>query len=342
MKSKKNSVPQPLPDETLSSWMCRVNSTAAIPFISHERFSSSEGEIKERDERGLWGEGFADRDVLSENRLIEPLMRIFGISPEWLTKRFPEFSQLIIPTQFRRAFCSECLMESFQHVGIPVSKVQWCYLAKPMCELHGIPLHDSTRLFIEHDDYSVQALVSYLDDPKFKETQDHVRSAGRLTLSLAFKAQKHFQKLIKRAHKSGDGLKVQMFMITLMRTMMMPAYHHAYPNIAFHNWGGTNPYMGLGIHADFFLEIYRSTCLARIYALYFSAIALGWISSKQAFTTIRECYFAPWRVDQVWCRLDNYPGILRLVALELKSYQTQYLSLADLDSPALNRMSYDE
>ncbi|WP_054893452.1 MULTISPECIES: hypothetical protein [unclassified Pseudomonas] len=342
MKSKKFSIPQPFPDETLSSWMWRVNSTATIPLISHERFSSPEGEILERDEQGLRGEGFADRDVLSENRFIEPLMRIFGISPEWLSKRFPAFSQLSIPIQFRRAFCSECLMESFQHVGIPVSKVQWCYLAKPMCELHGVPLHDSTRLFIEHDDYSVQALVSYLDDPKFKETQDHVRSAGRLTHSLAFKAQQHFQRLVKRARKSGDELKVQMFMITLMRTMMMPAYHHAYPNVAFHNWGGTNPYMGLGIHADFFLEIYRSTCLARIHALYFSAIALGWISSKQAFTTTRECYFAPWRVDQVWSRLDSYPSVLRIVALELKNYQTQYLNLADLDSPALNRMSYDE
>ncbi|MCO7572017.1 TniQ family protein [Pseudomonas chlororaphis] len=341
MKPKKKSFPEPLPDETLSSWMWRVNSTSTIPFISHERFSSPEVEIKARDTRGIWGERFADRDLLSENTFIEPLMRTFNISPAWLDRRFPEFSQLTIPTQFRRAFCSECFIESFEHVGIPISKVQWCYLTKPMCELHGVPLQDSTRLFIDYDDYSVQAFVSYWDEPKFKEAQNHVRETGRLTHGLALKAQKQLQKLIRRASKSGEGLKVQMFVLTLMRAMMMPAYHHAYPKIAFNNWGGTHAYTGLGVHGDFYQEIYRSTCLARLYALYFSAIALGWISSGQAFKALHEGYYAPWNIDQIWSRLDNYPGVLRLLASELKSYQSQYLSIADLNSPKLNSLSYD-
>lgn len=79
MKPKKKSFPEPLPDETLSSWMWRVNSTSTIPFISHERFSSPEVEIKARDTRGIWGERFADRDLLSENTFIEPLMRTFNV-----------------------------------------------------------------------------------------------------------------------------------------------------------------------------------------------------------------------------------------------------------------------
>lgn len=342
MKSKKNLVLEPFPDETLSSWMWRLNSTATIPFMSYERFSSPEGEISERDELGLWGEQFADRDLLSENTFIEPLIRTFDISPAWLGRRFPEFSQLTIPSQFRRAFCSDCFMESFEQVGIPVSKVQWCYLTKPMCELHGVPLQDSKIIFINHDDYAVQALVSYWDEPKYKEGQDHIRSAGSVTHSLALKAQKKLQKLIRRASKSGESLKVQMFMLTVMRAMMMPAYHHAYPMVAFDNWGGSQPYAAPGIHGNFYQEIYRSTCLARLYALYFSAIALGWISSGQAFKAVREGYFAPWRIDQVWSRLDKYPGVFRLLASELKSYQSQYLNIADLNSPKLNSLSHDE
>lgn len=341
MKSTKTYVPQPLPDETLSSWMWRVNSTATIPFIFHERFSSPEREIAERDERGLWGGRFEDRDLLSENTFIEPLVKILGISPKWLNKRFPAFSQITIPTQFRRAFCAECLMESFEHVGIPFSKVQWCYLTQPMCELHGVPLQDSTKLFINHDDYAVQALVSYWDEPKFKDGQDYIRSTGSVTHNLALEAQKQLQKLIRQASKSGESLKVQMFMLTLMRAMMMPAYHHAYPKVAFDNWGGANPYSAPGIHGDFYQEIYRSTCLARLYALYFSAIALGWISSQQAFKAIREGYFAPWSANHIWSRMDKSPGLLRLLASELKGYQSKYLSIADLKCPRLDGLSND-
>lgn len=309
--------------------------------MSNLRFGSPEGEIVKSDTLGLWGERSADRDLLSENAFVETLKGTLGISHAWLVRRFPELSQPAIPVQFRRAFCSECFMDSFKYVGIPVCKVQWCYLAKPMCELHGVPLHDSTELFINHDDYAVQAFVSYWDEPKFKEVLNHVRSAGRLTHSLAFKAQQQLQKLIRQAAKSGEGFKVQMFILTLMRAMMMPSLHHAYPKLAFDNWGGANPYKGLGVHGDFYQEIYRSTCLARLYALYFSAIALGWISSGQARKALCEGYFAPCSPSQIWSRLDKCPGVVRLIISELKCYQSNYLNITELHIPDGIGVRYD-
>ncbi|MFJ7789303.1 hypothetical protein [Pseudomonas sp. NPDC096925] len=341
MKPTKSTFPEPLLDETLSSWVWRVNSTLPIPFMSNLRFGSSEGEIVKSDTLGLWGERFADRDLLSENAFIEPLKGTLGISNAWLVRRFPEFSQPAIPAQFRRAFCSECFMDSFKHVGIPVCKVQWCYLAKPMCELHGVPLHDSTELFINHDDYAVQAFVSYWDEPKFKEVLNHVRITGRLTHGLAFKAQQQFQKLIRRATKSGEGIKVQMFLLTLMRAMMMPSLHHAYPKMVFANWGETHPYKSLGVHGDFYQEIYRSTCLARLYALYFSAVALGWISSRKAREPLYESYFAPRSPYQIWSRLDEHPGVLKLIISEFKCHQSRHINTADLNIPDLIRARYD-
>lgn len=324
-------VVEPLPDETLSSWMWRVNSTATIPLMSHLQFGSQEVGIIRSDMLGLKGARFADRDLLSENAFIEPFKKTFGISSSWLKKRFPEFNQLAIPFQFRRAFCPDCFMESFRRVGIPVSKVQWCYLTQPICELHGMPLLDSTELFINHDDYAVQALVLYWDEPQFKENMNNVRSAWRQTHSLALRVQRRFQRLLRRAFKSGEDFKVQMFMISLMRAMMIPALHHAYPKIAFHNWGGADPYAGFGVHGDFYLEIYRSTCLARLHSLYLSGIALGWITSGQSRKALRENYFAPSSPAHIWSRIGDYSGVIRLLSSELKCYETQHLNTADLN-----------
>lgn len=335
MSPRSTMVVEPLPDETLSSWMWRVNSTATIPLMSHLQFGSLEGGIIKSDMLGLQGARFVERDLLSENAFIEPFKKSFNISSSWLEKRFPGFNQLTIPVQFRRAFCPDCFMESFRHVGIPVSKVQWCYLTKPICELHGFPLLDSTELFINHDDYTVQAFVLYWDEPQFKENMNHVRSAWRQTHCLALRVQRQFQRLLRRAFKSGEDFKVQMFMLSLMRAMMMPALHHAYPKIAFHNWGGADPYAGFGVHGDFYQEIYRSTCLARLHALYLSGIALGWITSGQARKTLRENYYAPSSSDHIWSRIGNYSEVIRLLGSELKRYETQYLNAADLNIPDL-------
>lgn len=341
MKLRKQAVPEPLADETLSSWMWRVNSTAHIPIMSHIRFSAPEGEMLGCDSMGLRGAWFADRDLLTENPFIESFRQVFNISQSWLSKRFPKFSQPTIPTQFRRAFCSQCFSESFQEVGIPVSKVQWCYLTNPLCELHGTPLHDSSVFFVDHDDYTVQAFVSYWDYPKFKENCDLVRDFGKIRNGLALKAQQRLQKLTKLASRSGQGFNVQMFVLTLMRAMMMPALHHGYPSIAFHQWGGCEPYAGLGVHGDFYQEIYRSTCLARLHALYFSAIMLGWITSEQARKTLHENYFSPWNTHMIWSMLDNSPKVLSLLFSELKLYETSYLNLTLIDIPKLIRICYD-
>lgn len=341
MKLKKYIIAQPLADETLSSWMWRVNSTTPRPVLSHIRFSSPDGEIVTRDTLGIQGERFADRDLLVGNTFMEAIMQTFDISEPWLRKHFPGFTQPTVPCQFRRAFCSQCFMESYQQIGIPVSKVQWCYLTKPLCELHGVPLHDSSIMFIAHDDYTVQALVAYWDDPNFKKNCDLIRDAGRMKNALALKAQRRLHNVTKRASRSGESFKVQMFTLTLMRAMLMPALHHAYPKIAFDYWGGTHPYTKVGIYGDFYQEIYRSTCLARLYALYYSAIALGWVSTKQAHSTLHEGYFSPTSVDQIWSRLDKSPGLVRLILSELKLYETSFLSIAGLEIPSRIRDRYD-
>lgn len=299
MKPKKIKILKPLDDETLSSWMWRVNSASSIPIITNMRLTSPEYEIKAQDLRGVHGEKFEDRDVLSENAFVEIFKDKFNISQAWLHKRFPAFGHPYIPAQFRRAFCSECFKESFQQVGIPVSKVQWCYLTQPFCELHGVLLHDLPGCFINHDDYTVQAFVFYWDDRRFKENCDLINHTWRLRLGLAFKIQKQLQRVTRRAAGSGDGFKVQMFALTLMRAMMMPTFHHAYPKMAFNNWGGPDSYIGHKTYINFYQEIYRSTCLARAHALYLSAIVLGWVSSEEAFKTLDENHYAPFTADSV-------------------------------------------
>lgn len=340
MKPKKAKILEPLDDETLSSWMWRVNSVSSIPIITHMRLTSPECGIKARDLRGVHGESFEDRDLLSENTFIEAFKDTLSLSQTWLQKRFPGFSHPFIPAQFRRAFCSQCFMESFQQVGVPVSKVQWCYLTKPFCEVHGVLLHDSPECFINRDDYAVQAFVSYWDDRNFKRNCDLVNDAWPLWFGLALRSQKRLEHVMRRVPSSGDSFAVQMFVLTLMRAMMMPALHHAYPAIAFNNWGGPDCYIGHKNHINFYQEIYRSTCQARAHALYLSAIVLGWISHEEAFKASCENYYAPLTADSVWSRLDSSPGLVGLTLSELKLHETQYFNLAGLKIPDLMRSRY--
>ena len=341
MKSRNTSLPEPLADETLSSWLWRVNSSAHIPFLSQERFNSLDGMIVTRDNRAINGEWFADRDLLSENEFVESFKKTFDIGQPWLNKRFPGFNRPAIPSQFRRAFCSQCFIDSFRKVGIPVCKLQWCYLTKPLCDLHGIPLHDSSILFEDFDDYTVQAFVSYWDKNKFKEGCDKMREVGRLRHGLTFKVQRRLDKLTRLAAKSGESFKVQMFLLTLMRAMMMPALHHGYPRFAFEYWGGDEGYASPSVHGNFYQEIYRSTCMARLYALYFSAIMLGWITRDQASKTLHENYYAPFCKDSIWSLLDESGILLGLLISELKLYETPHLNLAGLYIPKLVRLCYD-
>ncbi|WP_455922645.1 hypothetical protein [Pseudomonas putida] len=341
MKSRNTSIPEPLPDETLSSWLWRVNSSTDMPILCHERFNSQEGMIVTRNNRAIQGEWFADRDLLSENEFVESFKKTFNIGQPWLNKRFPGFDRPAIPTQFRRAFCSQCFIDSFRKVGIPVCKVQWCYLTKPLCNLHGIPLHDSSILFEDFDDYTVQAFVSYWDTNKFKENCDKMREVGRLRYGLALKVQRRLDKLTRLAAKSGESFKVQMFVITLMRAMMMPVLHHGYPKFSFDYWGGGEEYATPSVHGNFYQEIYRSTCMARLYALYFSAIMLSWITYDQARKTLHENYYAPLSKDSIWSLLDEPRGLLGLLISELKLYETRHLNLAELYIPKLIRICYD-
>jgi hypothetical protein len=335
-------LPEPQVGETLSSWMWRVNATSRVPFLSCARFTSGEREELNRKTWGINGNRFADRDRLTENSYIEDLKRVFKVSQTWLNKRFPEFNHPVIPTQFRKAFCSDCFMESFQQFGIPVCKMQWCYLTKPLCDLHEVPLHDSSEFFVDDDDYTVQAFVSYWDDPSFKEHCDLIRHGGEKRTALALKVQRRLHNLLRRASTSGESFKVEMFVVTLMRAMLMPTFHYAYPRIAFHFWGGSDQFASLGFYGNFFQEIYRSTCLARIYALYFSGIVLGWITSEHARKTLHEGYLAPWHADMIWSKLDERAGLLTLIFSELKLYQTSYLNCNDFYIPELIRMRLDE
>lgn len=341
MKSQNASLPEPLADETLSSWLWRVNSSTPIPILTHERFNSQEGMIVTRDNRAIEGDRFADRDLLNENKFTELFKKQFKLSHAWLNKRFPGFDRPVIPTQFRRSFCSQCFIESFRNVGIPVGKVQWCYLTKPLCDIHGIPLHDSPILFENFDDYTVQAFVSYWDINKFKERCDTIREVGELRHSLTFKVQRRLNKLTRLAVKSGEDLKLQMFVLTLMRAMMMPVLHHGYPKFAFDYWGGRDAYARFSVHGNFYQEIYRSTCMARLYALYFSAIMLGWITRDQASKTLHENYYAPFCKDAIWSLLNQSGVLLGLLISELKNYETQHLNLAGLYIPELIRLAYD-
>lgn len=341
MKSRNTSLPEPLADETLSSWLWRVNSSTPIPILSHERFKSQEGMIVTRDNRAIEGDWFADRDLLNENKFTELFKTQFKLSDAWLNKRFPGFDRPIVPTQFRRAFCSQCFIESFRKVGIPVSKIQWCYLTKPLCDLHGVPLHDSPILFEDWDDYTVQAFVSYWDIDNFKGRCDRILEMGELRHSLTFKVQRRLNKLTRLAAKSGEGLKLQMFVLTLMRAMMMPVMHHGYPKFAFDYWGGNEAYTRFSVYGNFYQEIYRSTCMARLYALYFSAIMLDWITRDQASKTLHENYYAPFCKDAIWSLLYESGVLLGLLISELKKYETQHLNLAGLYIPKLIRLAYD-
>ncbi|WP_139317814.1 hypothetical protein [Pseudomonas sp. PA1(2017)] len=332
---------EPLIDETLSSWLYRVNVSLGMPL----RFYSSPSVGPDRPSLSSGGASmaFSDPDIVGENLFLEEVATQLSISRGWLEKRFPRTNRPTVPAQYRRSFCIHCHSDSVKAVNNPICKSSWSYLTKPQCEIHSVPLIDCHLTVSGTADFSAQTLLWYCSVHSIEREVYLSNDACKLRSALALNVQRRISSLEVGVDVSKGASSVEMFVFTLMRAMMMPQVHHSYSKIAFRQWESHKRYDTRGTYINFFQEIYRSTCFMRIHALYLCGIILGWVDEDEAQATNKiEGWYSPFAADFIWGMLKD-SKLLRLMFTELKRYESSALNLNHLRGlPSPYRSSYCE
>lgn len=328
-------ISEPVVGESLSSWGHRINRQIETPILSNQHSISDARRIDQGDAPISSGIRFADPDDVATNDWVSNCVQTLGIPRQWFECQFRFFDRPYTPLRYRRAFCYECLAQSVQAAGLPAWKSEWRHLTQPLCSLHGVPLLDAPVSFALTLDHPVRAFTWYWDSPHAIEHFELICKAWPLRNALAFDVQRRFDDLRARASDCAEQAQMDSFMLSLMRAVLMPCLHHAYPRIVFSDWGGSNVYSGDAFYIHFYQEIYRAPCFARVGALYLCGVVLGWITEEEARSTSSEGHFTPSRAWHIWEVMGKNSNLLTQLGDELRRYESRSLSLSSLvDIPA--------
>lgn len=319
---------EPIFDETLSSWLYRLNVSLEMPVIfypecriSHSWLAPGQTHITER---------FLDPDLVSENLILNIYKEELGIPHSWIDQVFHILARARVPAQFRNSFCIRCYADSIKWVGLPACKTSWIQLTRPQCEIHCIPLIESPFAVSRVADFPAQTLLWYCGSHNVMKENEIINNSSKLRYALSLRVQQRVDRILKGSEHSQHSSSVEAFVITLMRAVMMPILHHAYPKIAFRQWGYRKRYQVNNLYLNFFQEIYCSSSLMRTHALYLCGIVLGWVSESEALSTSEEALYSPCQAGTIWDRINSYPGLMGLMASELKKHECPLLKIQDL------------
>lgn len=328
-------ISEPVVGESLSSWGHRINMQIETPISSYQFFVSDARRIDQGDAPVSSGSICAEPDDVAANDWVNNLVQTLDIPRQWFESQFPFFDRPYTPLRYRRAFCYECLAQSVQAVGLPVWKSEWRHLTQPLCSLHSVPLLDApVSLALTHN-HPVRAFAWYWDSLHAIDHFNLICSAWTLRNAFALNVQRRFDDLRARASDRAEQSQIDGFMLSLMRAVLMPCLHHAYPKFIFSDWGGTDAYSRDAFYIQFYQEVFRAPGYARVGALYLCGVVLGWITEEEARSTSSEGYFTPARAWHIWEVMGKNSSLLTLLGAELRCYESKSLNISSLaDIPA--------
>lgn len=323
-------ISKPIAGESLSSWSYRFNLQINGPIFDHPMYVSDARGIEQRDAPDSSGIRFVDPDEVAPNDWVDNCTQILGIPRQWFENQFPAFERPYTPLRYRRAFCYQCLAQSMQATGLPAWKSDWRHLAQPMCSVHAVPLLDAPVSIALAFDHPVRAFTWYWDSSDAKDRHLLICNAWPLRNAFAFDVQRRIDALRASAPDRTERAQIDGFMLSLMRAVMMPCLHYAFPKIAFLDWGGPNGYRRDAFYLNFYQEIYRAPSIARVSALYLCGLLLGWITEQEASSTSSEGHFMPARAKVIWRLMEKHSNLLSLLGEELRRYESRSLNISML------------
>ena len=321
-------ISEPVVGESLSSWSYRINLQINGPIFDHPKYVSDARGIVQSDAPDSSGIRFVDPDGVASNDWVDNCVQTLDIPRQWFECQFPFFERPYTPLRYRRAFCYQCLAQSMQATGLPAWMSDWRHLAQPMCSVHAVPLLDAPVSFALTLDHPARAFTWYWDSLHAKEHHERICNAWPLRNAFAFDVQRRIDALREKATDHVERAQIEGFILSLMRAVMMPCLHYAFPKVVFSDWGGPNVYRRDAFYLNFYQEIYRASSIARVSALYLCGLLLGWITEEEGNSTNSEGYFTPARAWVIWGLMEEHFNLLTLLGDELRHYESISLNIS--------------
>lgn len=323
-------LPEPYPDEALSSWMYRVRETLPEPEIralrglnDHDRSLSPFATPYVK----LVGGRGKDLDFDFEQAEIHEFAKAYDLPVEWIKSVFSPTSGQIVPIWFRSDYCLRCMEESIGDVGFPVYLKSWRLILKPFCQKHGCVLRSADNYLNDSIDFAMNIFEYDSDRPdelqrqaKWLEKDADVQELGRMVADRVGTILDQAQDKVVREN-------VENFVMTLLRITLMPSCWSNYSSIIKFRVQSSEEFESKNELALFYQYPLRVTAMARARSFYLMGLLLGWIDAGQAENVRpRDDFYLATSASSIWRRL----GSLHRLRPILQLYSTELLGISTL------------
>ena len=323
-------IPEPIMGESMSSWMFRVRITKR----NHINSCLSETVIRSvalcSDSERQAKLSF-DPDFDLDSPLVGIFCRVYGVTMTYVAEYFRHEVQPTISRLCATAYCYECMVSSVRTVGAPHSKVAWRYALTPICTTHGTVLYDAPIEFCGLYDITRQIFRWHSTNPVAIRLKDRRSEPAEALASLAARVQTSYMNIRENAVSAATQSKIDGYMLTLMRALLMPCAHCFYvkrdfPAVLPKNCFSTDN----SWYVSFYQEVFRTSAGARATSLFLAGILLGWINEEEAGELRSINHYMVCTPRHVWAALKKDTGMLMWLKTELSRNNTDYLSLSSL------------
>jgi len=325
-----SSLPEPYPDEALSSWMYRVREILPEPEIralsgisDHDRETSP---LVAPYLKVLGGLG-ADLDFRFERPEILAFTQAYDLSLDWIKSVFSPASAKTIPISFRSDYCLQCMEESIAEVGFPVYLKSWRLLLKPFCQKHGCVLQSTNAYLYDSIDFGMDIFEHGCANPHELERESKWLAKDSEVKNLSRMVVNRIDFLLSQAEDAVVHDKVQNFVMTLLRITLMPKLWGNYSSIIkFTVQAGVDFESKKEIPMFYQLPL-RVTGMVRARSFYLIGLLLGWIDEEQAGNARpRDDFYLATSASTLWRLVGNSTRIRTILQL----YSTELLGVSML------------
>jgi|GEM_PF-5470368 len=327
MKSKRKYTHKAILGESLSSWMHRHDRNSIIrsaPNISasasscYKKFIAIKSQVIS-----------VDRDFKDSNDVLLEFLICHRVDVTSLGTLGDPEERPIVPFHYRRSYCYECFESSLQLIQSFAWKLEWRYMLNPFCSVHDTLLREAPLDLALSYGFGQRAFESHHGRGRHQARHDAMCIKSADIFNLSWIVQVRYEKLRKLAAKRGESKNLDEYVLSIVRSMLMPCMRSSFDDIDLNGVLGPDcfPRDGHSLYIQYFYEIYRVTSAARARALYLMGILLGWIDEKQAIKSQGDNYFIATCPDDIFNHLRKSKALTRLLCQKLKNHQNDYMSI---------------
>lgn len=341
MRSLRLRLPEPRPGESLSSWAYRLLCYA----VKRPHFTNisedCEGFLSRVDvDRGLtegqWRElaqlmniSFNDIEgiVLRDQEAIDQSTDFYELVMRSRIAPSLRVGSIIIPSQYRSAYCYQCIQEGIASVRLPLMQQSWRYVLMPFCTEHRSVLLDAPTSASLRVSFPERVFKSHWSNSSSRERYEEMIRRDHVRLNLGLRVQDNILALLRSAPSEDFQWRIVGFVLTLMRIVLISRFANSYFNreiYYYEEWEEPK-----GFYTKFYNGPIRADAHTRARALYFVGLLLGWIHEEETNSPDAWDIYVPTSAASIW-NIMSGSDQGHFMGRELSRYDNEMLSRSKL------------